>query len=288
MRSMIRLAPAPALVAGLFLCQSTASAQGLELPQPSPKARVEQRVGLTDFAVDYSSPAAKKRKIWGDLVPYDQPWRTGANAATKLTASKDFTFAGKPVKAGSYALYTIPGKKAWTVILNTSTENWGTNGYDQAKDVLRVELLPVAVPHRERLTFIFSDTTDDGVRLDLEWEKVRLSMPITVDTKAQVTANIDKSIDEAWRPHFQAARYNLENGGDLDKALAWVTTSIGIKPTWWNNWVHAQILAKKGNVADAITAGEKAQALGKGERVYEGFFKGDIEKAVAEWKKAKK
>lgn len=288
MRSMIRFVSAPALVAGLSLITPSASAQGLELPAPSPKARVEQRVGLTDFAVDYSSPAAKKRKIWGDLVPYDQPWRTGANAATKLVASKDFTLGGKPVKAGSYALYTIPGKKSWTVILNTSTENWGTNGYDATKDVLRVELAPVAIPHRERMTFIFSDTTDDGARLDLEWEKVRLSMPLGVATKAQVSANIDKSLDDAWRPHFQAARYHLDNDGDVDKALAWIATSISVKPTWWNNWIHAQLLAKKGDVPGAIAAGDKAQGLGKGDRTYETFFKADVEKTVAEWKKPKK
>ena len=106
-----------ALVGASLLALATAdvSAQSApELPAPSPKARVEQRVGLVDFSVDYSSPAVKARQIWGGLVPYDRPWRTGANAATKLTASKDFVFAGKAVPAGSYALYTIPGKASWT------------------------------------------------------------------------------------------------------------------------------------------------------------------------------
>src|SRR5688572_8107246 len=106
---------------------ATAFAQAaLEVPAASPKAKVEQRVGITDFTVDYSSPGVKKRKIWGALVPFDKPWRMGANAATKLTASRDFTFGGKAMKAGTYALYTIPGKASWAVILNSNATVWGS------------------------------------------------------------------------------------------------------------------------------------------------------------------
>jgi hypothetical protein len=277
----------PVLLGALILSNNTARAQSLELPQPSPKAKVEQRVGLTDFTLDYSSPGVKGRKIWGGLVPLDQPWRAGANAATKLIANKDFTFGGKPVKAGSYAFYAIPGKTSWTLILNSSSENWGTNGYDTAKDVARVTVKPEVAPMRERLAFIFSNTTDDATRLDLEWEKLRVSVPIQVDTKTQSLANIDKAVDEAWRPHFLAARYHLDNNGDLDKALTLIDSSIGIKPTWWNNWIKAQLLAKKGKSAEAVASAEKAQELGKGDRVYEGFFKEEVEKTIGTWKKGK-
>ena len=269
-----------------LLVSPAAFAQGqLELPQPSPHAKVEQRVGVADVSVDYSSPGVKGRKIWGGLVPIGQPWRTGANAATKLTSSKDFTFAGKKVPAGTYALYTVPGKTDWVVILNSSSENWGTNGYDQKKDVARVTVKPQAVPHRERLTFIFSDTTDDATRLDLEWEKLRVSVPIKLDTKAMVAKNIESAVGDAWRPHFASARWLLDNGGDLTTALSYIDTSIGIKPTWWNNWVRAQILAKQGKANDAVTAAEKAQQLGKGDRVYENFFKDEVTKAIGDWKK---
>lgn len=259
-----------------------------ELPQPSPHARVEQRVGLTDFSVDYSSPGVKGRTIWGSVVAYDKPWRTGANAATKLTASKDFTFAGKPVPAGSYALYTIPGKSAWTVVLNSGLEAWGNEGYDAKKDLVKVSVTPTAAPTaRERLTFTFDDTTDQSVKLTLEWDKLRVSIPITVDTKAQVMKNIQSGVDDAWRPHFASARYLLESGGDLDQALKYADQSIAIKSTWWNNWVRAQILHKKGRTPDAVASAEKALQLGNGDRVFDGFFKGDVNKAVAEWKKPK-
>jgi hypothetical protein len=267
-----------------LLAATIALAQSAELPQPSPKARVEQRVGLTDFAVEYSSPGVKGRTIWGELVPYDELWRTGANAATKFSASAPFTFGGKEVAAGTYALYTIPGKSSWTVLLNTNADAGGTRGYDKKNDVASIVVTPEAAPMRERMTFIFSNTTDDSVRLDLEWEKLRVSIPITVKSREMAQSNIDKSLAEAWRPHFTAARWLLDNNGDLDKALSYVDTSIEIKPTWWNNWVRAQVLAKQGRPADAVAAGEKAQSLGKGDEIFEGFFKENVDKAIAGWK----
>lgn len=270
----------------LALPASRACAQAApELPQLSPKAHVEQRVGLTDFAVDYSSPGVKGRKIWGGLVPFDELWRTGANAATTLKAGRDFTFGGVAVPAGTYAVFTIPGKKTWTVILNTNTKVAATRGYEGKDDVARVSLEPEGAPLRERLTFLFSNTTDDSTRLDLEWDKLRVSVPITVDTATQARANIDKALDDAWRPHFASARWLLDNGGDLTQALGYVDTSISIKSTWWNNWVKAQILAKQGHTAEAVAAAEQAQMLGKGDQTFEGFFKDEVAKAISEWKK---
>jgi len=160
-------------------------------------------------------------------------------------------------------------------------------GYDQKDDVARVDVPSATAGPRERLTFLFSDTTDEATRLDLEWESLRVSVPIKVDTKAQVRAGIDKSLGDAWRPHFAAGRYLYDSGGDLDTALQYLDTSIGIKPTWWNNWIRAQVLAKKGRPADAIAAAQKALELGKGDDTFQNSFKADVEKAVADWKKAK-
>lgn len=256
-----------------------------ELPAPSPPAKVEQQVGLTKFIVAYSSPGVKGRKIWGELVPYDELWRTGANAATTLEASRDFTFGGTKVPAGTYALYTIPGKTTWTVILNKNPNAAGTRGYDQKNDVARTTATPAQSPARERMTFLFANTTDDATRLDLEWDTLRVSVPITVDTKVQAMSNIDKSLAEAWRPHFTSARYLLDSGGDLNQAIGYIDTSIAIKPTWWNNWVKAQILAKQGKRTDAVAAAEQAQKLGSGDSVYEEFFKEQVAKSIADWKK---
>ena len=267
-------------------CAGRAGAQSVpELPQPSPKARVEQRVGLSDVTIDYSSPAVKGRKIWGELVPYDRPWRTGANAATKLSVSGSFNFGGKAVPAGSYALYTIPGKSTWTVALNSSTEAWGNDGYDAKKDVVRVQVTPAASGARERLTFLFSNTTDSSTQIDLEWEKLRVSVPLTVDTNAQALANISAAVESGWRPYWSSARYLLDNGGDLDKALQFIDQSIAIKPNWMNHWVRAQLLEKKGRAQEAVATAEKTVQLGSGDRTFESFYKADVTKSLSGWKK---
>ena len=276
------------ILAGVLSAGSSAVlAQALEVPAPSVKAKVEQRVGVTDFSIDYSSPGVKGRKIWGGLVPYDALWRTGANASTKLTASRDFTFGGKSVPAGTYSVFTIPTESSWTVILNKNTSVNNTTGYEEKDDVARVTVTPAAISPRERMTFLFSDTTDDASRLDLEWEKLRVSVPIKTDTKAQVMSNIDKSLSDAWRPHFTAGRYLLDSGGDLNAALGYLDQSIEIKPTWWNNWIRAQVLAKLGRSSDAVAAAEKAQTLGKGDNTFESFFKADVQKSLDDWKKSK-
>jgi hypothetical protein len=272
------------LLVAVGLCHATAHAQALELPQASPKARSEQRVGVADFTIDYSSPAVKKRVIWGDVVPYDKTWRAGANAPTRLTASKDFKFGGTQVKAGSYSLFVIPSKTAgWVVALNSDFVS--SNDYDSKKDVARYTTKPaVALAVRERLLWYFTDTQDDRTSLDLEWERIRIRIPITLETGAMVTAAIDKATDEAWRPHFMSANYLLESGGDMAKALALVDKSIAIQQTWRNEWLRARIVLKKGNKTEALAAANRAQNLGKGDKIYEQFFKDDIAKQIAGWK----
>jgi hypothetical protein len=276
------------LAAAAFVALSAAVpafAQLLELPAPSLKARVEQRVGLTDFKLDYSSPGVKARKIWGELVPYDKMWRTGANAATRLEVSKDFTFGDKALKAGAYSLFTIPGKTSWTVVLNSDPSAPALSP-DTKLEVARITVKPAALPaSRERLAFIFSDASDEGVNLDLEWEKLRVRIPLKVATKAQVAANIEQATGDAWRPHSSAARYLLDNNGDLDQALGFADRSIAIRSTWSNQWVKAQIHGKKGQKAEALAAAEQAQTLGKGDQNFENNVKADVDKAMAGWKK---
>jgi Protein of unknown function (DUF2911) len=271
----------------LVLCSlfgaATALAQPIEMPALSLKAKVEQRAGLTDFSIEYSSPAVRKRKIWGDVVPYDKVWRGGANQATKLTVSRDFTFGGTPVKAGAYSVFMVPGKVSWTVHLNSDL-NAGQNNHDAKKDVAKVTVRPVALPAvRERLLYLFNNASDDGVSFELEWERVRIAVPIAIDTKGQVAAMITRIDTEAWRPHFQAANYFHETG-DQVKSLALVEKSIAIQSVWRNEWLRAQIFHKQNKKAEAHTGAQKAMTLGAKDPIYEQFFKADIEKAVKDWK----
>jgi hypothetical protein len=272
------------LVLALSSFASVASAQVVvELPQLSPKARIEQRVGITDVSLDYSSPAIKGRKIWGDLVPYDKAWRAGANQATKLTVSRDFSFGGTAVKAGSYSVFMTPTKASWTVALNSDVAATQEN-VDATKHVASVTVKPVALPAaRERLRYTLDDTQDDRTMLTLEWERVRIQVPITINTASFVNTNIERATNAAWRPHFASAGY-LNETGQTDRALAMVERSIAIHPHWQNEWLRAQILYKKGNKAEAKASASKAQELGKGDQGFEQFGKANLQKTVAGWK----
>ena len=258
----------------------------LELPSPSPAAKVMQHVGLTDITVEYSSPAVKGRKIWGDVVPFDKPWRTGANAATKITFSRDVTFGGLAVPAGTYAIVSFPGAKGWDIVLNKNLAMGdAAREYDAKQDFGRVKATTAAIPLRERMTFVFAGTTDNDTSLDLEWEKLRVSVPIKVDTTAQALANIKKAVEGAWRPHANAARYMAETQKDLPAALSYIDASIAISSTWFNNWIKADILAKQGNYAEARKFAQIAWDLGEKDSNF--FYKDQVAKALQDWKDKK-
>lgn len=262
---------------------STAGAQALELPGLSPAAEVTQTVGLTKITVAYSSPGLRGRQAFGTLVPYDQIWRAGANRATKITFDKEVTFGTAAVPAGSYSLFMIPTKANWTVILNKDTSGQGAFGHKKEEDVARVEVKPEAVPVRERLAYGFSNFTNDGGMLTLEWEKVRVSVPFKVATETQVAKNLTDLQDGAWRPFNQAARYQLEQKKDYDAGLKFANLSIAQNEQWFNVWTKAQLLAAKGNVKEAYPLAQKAQTLG--EKNPAGFFYADeVKTALKEWK----
>lgn len=270
------------LAVSLSLFSASAPAQQLELPRPSPLAKVSQTVGLTEVSIEYSSPAAKGRKIWGGLVPFGELWRTGANSATKLTVSKDVTIADKPVPAGTYAVFTIPGKDSFTVILNKNPNQGGTQQYKQELDLLRFTARPRTIPPRERLTFLFTNTTDNSTSLDLEWEKLGISIPVKTNTDAQVQAGIKALEENAWRPYNSAARYLLENKKDLDEAMRLVERSLSLKEDWFNLWTKAQLLAARGKTAEACPLLQKAKTMGEKAEFF--FIADDVKKALGEWK----
>jgi hypothetical protein len=270
------------LTLALAFLPGVALAQQLDLPRPSPLGKVSQVVGMTEIAVEYSSPAVRGRKVFPEVVPYDKLWRTGANSATKITFSKDVQVAGKPVPKGTYAIFTIPGKNEWTVILNKNPDQGGTDQYKQELDALRFTAKPKAIPHREHLTFTFGDFNDNGATLDLEWDKLRVEIPIKVDTDKQAAAAIAGLEDAPWRLYNQAARYELDKK-DYDKGLELVDKSLKLKEDWLNNWTKAQLLAAKGKYKDAYPFAEKANELGAKTQNF--FFAEDVKKALTEWKK---
>lgn len=268
---------------GALLLVGPAFAQELALPALSPRAEVMQQVGVVDVTVNYASPAKRERTVWGDVVKYDELWRTGANTATTFETTGDLVVGGKPVPAGKYSIFSIPGKDSWTVILNKNPNQGGTAQYEEAQDQVRIQVKPEAGAERERLTFLFSGTTDAATNLELEWAGVRVAVPITVDTKAMVGKSIDGYVEGAADTLADAARFKADNG-DVDGALKLIDASIAVNESWYNTWLKADLLHTKGDNKNAYKLAQKAQTMGTA--AGEGFFwKDRVEKALAEWKK---
>lgn len=275
-----------------FGTSSTSFAQ-LDLPQPSPKAMVMQTVGLTEISITYSSPGVKNRTIWGDLVPYDEIWRTGANASTKINFSDEVTVGSTKIPAGEYALYTIPGASEWTIIINKNTKLWGVDGYKQEEDLVRVKVkAEKSTVKKERMAFYISPNENTGT-VTLHWENLMVSFDVKVDVMSKAEANIKAKISEGervWRYMYQAASF-YKDQGDLDKALEYVNKSCEMKDYYYNFWMKGQILAAKGNYKEAVNAAEKALEIGPTlEKPFLDYFnnyKEAIEKDLAEWKKKK-
>ncbi|MFP2904813.1 DUF2911 domain-containing protein [Pyxidicoccus sp. 3LFB2] len=271
------------LLSALVALVATPAEAQLKLPAASPASKVSQDVGVTEISVEYSSPAVKGRKVWGDLVPFDKVWRTGANAATKITFSRDVTFGGKPVPAGTYAIVSKPAQKGWTVMLNKELGLFSTPAeYSAANDVASVSATTTAIPNRERLTFLFSNTTDDSTSLDLEWEKLRVSVPIKVDTAAHTKASLQSANEGSARMHAQAARYLADTVKDNAAALKQADASVAIQSNWFNQWIRADILARMGNYAEARKSAQIAWDLGNKDKGF--FFRDQVSKALADWK----
>ncbi|MFT7580673.1 MAG: hypothetical protein ACI9MR_002346 [Myxococcota bacterium] len=263
---------------------ANAGAQELNLPAPSPLASTMQRVGSTDITVTYSSPGAKDRKVFKDLVKPGELWRTGANSATTIEFSTDVSVSGTAVAAGKYSIFSIPGegKAAWTVILNKVWEQGGTRKYDIKEDAARVTIKPMKSPARERLTFIFSNTTDKATRLDLDWAGKRISLPITIATDAVAKAGIEAQQKATVSKIVGAARYLAANG-DAKTAMTYYDAALMMDgDNWMVTWLKADLLAKGGDYKAAYPLAERAHVLGSKADYF--FWKKNVEKALKEWK----
>lgn len=245
------------LCVAVLISTGCITAQQIQMPQASPAARITQKVGLTDVTVNYSRPSTKGRKIFGELVPFGSIWRTGANGATTLNFTTDVFIAGNTVPAGEYALYSIPGKSSWTMILSKNTELWGSIGYDQSADVLRFTAKPEKLK-KEQDTFEirFENITDSGSDISLQWEKTRVDFRIETEVDPIVMAQIQEYVvenpDPAAGQLYAAANYYYTNDKDLDKAYSWISKSVDEDPQYWTVHLKAKIEAAMGKKTAAV------------------------------------
>ncbi|MAU25886.1 MAG: dihydrolipoamide dehydrogenase [Muricauda sp.] len=254
------------LFAFVGLLSMTLSAQLIQTPQPSPSAKMEQTVGLTNVTVEYSRPSMKGRSIFGNLVPYDKLWRTGANKNTTVTFSDNVTIGGKELKAGSYAIFTKPGEAVWEVIFYSDTNNWGTpQKWDDSKVALmtkaQVQEMPMPI---ETFTITVDDLHNNGATLGMLWENVYVGVPFTVPTQEKTVKSIETVMSgPSANDYYAAASYYYDEGKDLEKAKEWIDKAVAMDKEGRAFWVmrkQSLIYAKLGDKQGAIEAAKRSLA----------------------------
>lgn len=255
-----------AFLLGFLLLGLTAIAQQIQMPQASPSAKISQKVGLTDVVVEFSRPSTKGRKVFGELVPFGQVWRTGANAATILSFSTEVKLGGVAVPAGSYALYSIPGKASWTIILSKNTKLWGAIGYDAKDDVLRFEASPAKTSRMyDSFEISFNKLTDNSADLSIKWEQTRVDFTIQTDVDPIVMADIKKQVIDAQSTNpallYQAANYYFTSNKDVNQAYTWIKQSTDSDPKYWTLHLRAKIELSLGKKTEALESATKSKNL---------------------------
>lgn len=270
----------------VFCVSSTALAQ-VQTPQPSPSSKIQQTVGLTEVSVEFSRPSKRGRDLMGALVPYGEIWRTGANKNTVITFGDDVTLGEQTLKAGSYALYTRPGKAQWEVFFYTDTENWGTpSEWDASKVAASLEVEAEETATIESFSIWFSNLHNNGATLKMGWGNARISIPFGVPTVAKATASIQAALkkDPKHRDYYSAALYYLQEDQDLNQAKAWMEKAIeGKDDAYWYFRQYSLILEGLQDVDGAIAAAKTSLALA--EKAGNPDYVRMNNEAIAKWSK---
>ena len=257
-------------------------------PQPSPKATVEQRVGLTDISIEYSRPGVRGRTIFGDLVPFGKTWRTGANSNTKVTFSSDVSIDGQTLNAGSYGLYTVPNENSWEVMFYSESDNSGVpRDWDDTKVVAKTSVEVYSMPMNvETFTITFDDVSGTSATLGILWEKTYVGIKLEVPTDKLVSETIDAVMAASPEAgdYYNAAIYYRQQDLDIKKANEWMEKAMSLteKPAFWQLRQQSLIYAKMGETEKAIAVAEKSLELSK-EAGNEAYIKMNTQ-SLAEWK----
>ena len=262
-----------------------AQERGNALPRVSSNASVSQTIGVTDVRLTYGRPSVRGRDIFGGLVPYGEVWRTGANEATTITFSDDVQIEGQPLAAGTYSLFTVPGRSEWTVVFNEEARQWGAYEYDRSRDALRVEVTPGEAPHpHEQMSFHFGNVSDSTAQVALVWDRTRVPFTIQTDTDANVRASADAAAGEAsdWRVPYRYAAYALERGAYPEAALRWADRSIALEENFQNTALKARLLAAADRYDEAARFATRALSIADGmEEAPQGL--GQLREQAAGW-----
>ncbi|MCZ8198485.1 MAG: DUF2911 domain-containing protein [Flavobacterium sp.] len=271
-----------------FVIANYAIEAQVKTPQASPKSVLTQVVGLTDVTVEYSRPSAKGRTVFGDLVPFGQLWRTGANANSTVSFSEDVVINGATLKKGKYAIFTIPKADMWEVDFYATTDNWGLpENWDEKDVAARTNVNPIALGNNvETFTMAVNNITNDSATLDISWEKTMVSIKFEVPTQKAALASIDKVLaGPTAGDYFSSAQYFFQSNGDLNKALTYINKALELnkdKPFWYNR-LKSLIQAKLGDKKGAIETAKLSLAAAT-EAKNNDYVKMNND-SIAEWSK---
>lgn len=261
----------------------------VQTPAPSPAAEFEQKVGLTDIEVEYSRPNVNGRTIFGDLVPYDKLWRTGANKNSTISFSDDVVIDGQKVKAGKYAIFTKPGQKSWEVYFYSDTENWGTpEKWDDSKVAAKTTAEVYPMPMKmETFTMMIDEVHANHAMLGMLWENVYVGVKIEVPTEQTVMASIDATMKAGAKAedYMAAANYYYTTNKDIQQAKKWFDAGMkSIKePKFWQLRQQSLIYAKAGDVKGAISLAK--QSLDLAQKAGNADYVKMNEDSIKEWSK---
>ena len=237
----------------------------ISTPAASPTGTVKQNVGLINIEIEYSRPSVKGRKVFGDLLPYGEFWRVGANSATKLTFSGDVTIGGTAVKAGSYALLAKPGMDEWQIMLYPySTTNWMAYMEETPLVTLTVNSEKITTPV-ETLTNGIDHIRSESAHLVISWENTLVKFPIELNTDQAVMASIDRTMaGPSANDYYAAASYYFNEGKDAKQALEWVNKCLSMGPErYWIVRLKSQLQAENGDYKGAVETAKRSMELAK-------------------------
>lgn len=250
------------LLLGISLLVSSLHAQ-IDMPQPSPLATINQKIGLMDATITYSRPSARGRKVFGELVPYGKLWRTGANKASFIEFTDSVKISGVSVKKGKYAIFTIPNTEEWTILLNSDWNQSGASRYDESKNVVNIKVKPSIIPFSETFTIDFNYLTTNSAQVEISWETSKVSFGVETSVDEAVMRNIKNALNISAGSYFQAARYYYDTDRELATALEWINKSISMEERYWVVRYKALIEAKMGDIKSALKTAKRALDLAK-------------------------
>ncbi|MEN9969479.1 MAG: hypothetical protein RIR94_1681 [Bacteroidota bacterium] len=257
-------------------------------PKASPVAKLQQKVGLADIQIDYSRPSVNGRVIFGELIPFGQTWRLGANENTKITSSEALIFGKDTLKAGTYALFAKPGQSSWEFYFYTDYSNWGLpEKWEDAKVALKVTAAAeTSKEFTENLTLQLEDLKSSSAEITLSWAQTKVTLPFTLDTKTKVLASIDKTMaGPSANDYHQAATYYFNEKLDLKKALEWSTKAVELRgpSAYWMTRLKAQLQAANGDYKGAIETAKISMEAAKADG--DDAYVLANQKSIDEWSK---